>query len=165
MEKQQGDPVTLFQRAKVQAEVLVPLLRHLRNELGEETANGLVYPVIRTCMKDWIADIAPADSGDPMENFHRTSETLATLFEGDVDMQILESSPESLAVDVTGCRFADYFRRLGEPELGAILTCELDDHIAEMSALTVQLRREATLMKGAARCPFRYRFESEGGGE
>jgi predicted ArsR family transcriptional regulator len=146
-------------RVKLQAEVLVPLLRHLRAELGEEAANGLVYPVLRTCMRDWISDIASSASDDPTENFHKTSEALATLFQGEVDLEVLEDNAENLTVDVTGCRYADFFRHLGEPELGAILTCELDNHIVDLSAPNVTLSRTATIMNGAARCPFRYRFE------
>ena len=31
---------------------------------------------------------------------------------------------------MTSCRFAEFFRALGEPELGALLICEADDDIA-----------------------------------
>ncbi|MCV2872425.1 L-2-amino-thiazoline-4-carboxylic acid hydrolase [Defluviimonas sp. WL0050] len=159
MKTSDTQPVTLMQRVRLQAEVLVPLLRRLRTELGEEAANALVYPVLRSCMKDWISSVASSASSNPTENFYETSEVLANLFEGDVDLEILEHNAKKLDVDVTGCRFADFFRQLGEPELGAILTCELDDHIAELSAPTVTLSRSATIMNGAARCPFRYQFK------
>lgn len=159
MKKSDADSITLMHRVKLQSEVLVPLLRHLRAELGEDVANGLVYPVLRSSMRDWISEIASSASDDPTENFHKTSQALAILFQGDVDLEILEDSDEELAVDVTGCRYADFFGYLGEPELGAILTCELDDHIVYLSAPNVTLSRAATIMSGAARCPFRYRFE------
>ncbi len=156
--------VTLMQRVKLQAEVLVPLLSKLRAELGDERANAIVYPVLRTCMKKWVSDIASSASESPTENFHRTSEKLATLFEGDVDIEVLEQNADNLSVDVTGCRFADFFRQLGETELGAILTCELDDHIADLSAPNVKLSRTGTIMNGATHCPFRYQFKPDDNG-
>ena len=61
----------LMQRVKLQTEVLLPLLHHLRAELGVEKANGLVYPVLRRLTKEWVKEIASSESGDPIENFKR----------------------------------------------------------------------------------------------
>lgn len=155
----------LMRRVKMQAEVLVPLLHHLRAELGVERANDLVYPVLRRMTKEWIEELASSDSEDPIENFQKTSELHLAYFEGDVDMDVLRADDQRLDVDVTGCRYADFFRQLDEPELGAILTCEMDDHIAELSAPAVELSRTDTIMKGGARCPFRYRFTRTGDGD
>ena len=35
----------------------------------------------------------------------------------------------------------NFFRQLDEPELGAILVCEADDHVAELSAPAVEMSR------------------------
>ena len=156
--EQDAKMTPLMQRVKLQTEVLLPLLRNLRAELGEEKANDLVYPVLRRMTKDWIAEIASSESADPIENFRKTSELHLTSFEGDVDMDVLRADDERLEVNVTGCRYADFFRQLGEPELGAILTCEMDDHITELSAPAVSLSLTDTIMKGGTHCPFRYKF-------
>jgi len=153
-----GKTTPLMERVKLQTEVLLPLLRHLRAELGVEKANNLFYPVLRRMTKDWIMEIASSESKDPIENFRKTSELHLTYFEGDVDMDVLRADDERLEVNVTGCRYADFFRQLGEPELGSILTCEMDDHIAELSAPTVSLSLTDTIMKGGTHCPFRYKF-------
>jgi hypothetical protein len=153
-----GKTTPLMERVKLQTEVLLPLLRHLRAELGVKKANNLFYPVLRRMTKDWIMEIASSESKDPIENFRKTSELHLTYFEGDVDMDVLRADDERLEVNVTGCRYADFFRQLGEPELGAILTCEMDDHIAELSAPTVSLSLTDTIMKGGKHCPFRYKF-------
>jgi hypothetical protein len=149
-----------MERVKLQAEVLVPLLRHLRAELGEAEANALVYPILRARMRAWISEIAIHDSGDPIEDWKRTSDKLEALFEGDVEWTILKQTPNKLDLDVTGCRFADFFRQIGEPDLGTILTCELDNHIAALSSSAVTLTRAKTIMMGAKSCPFRYQFGS-----
>ena len=143
---------------KTQIDVLVPLLRHLRSELGEEKANDLVYPALRDYMKKWVAEFASNESNDPIENFSKTSEMLEETFEGDVEYDVLKDDDDSLELNVTRCRYAQIFHQLGEPELGAILVCEADDHIADLSAPAVKLSRANTIMKGGTHCPFRYKF-------
>ena len=41
--------------------------------------------------------------------------------EKDVTVQMHRQDKEALEFDVTQCRFAEFFRALGEPELGALL--------------------------------------------
>ena len=153
-----GDLTPYMQRVKTQTEVLLPLLRHLRAELGEEKANALVYPVLRDFMKKWIAEFASTGSDNPLENFQTTSDRLEAMYQGDVDYDVLKSDDQSFDFNVTGCLYAQFFRQLGEPELGAILVCEADNHIAELSAPAVEMSRATTLMKGGAHCAFRYQF-------
>ncbi len=64
-----------------------------------------------------------------------------------------------LDVSVSFCRYAEYFRSIGEPELGVILTCELDDLNAKLGAPAVEFSRHETIMMGAKTFPFRYKFK------
>jgi hypothetical protein len=50
--------VRLMERVRLQTEALVPLLRHLHSELGDEAANGLVYPALCSCMKNGMAELS-----------------------------------------------------------------------------------------------------------
>jgi hypothetical protein len=61
---------------------------------------------------------------------------------------------------ITGCRYADFFRALGEPELGAVLLCEADNHMVEVGSPEVEMTRTQTIMKGAKYCEFRYRMKA-----
>ena len=65
---------------------------------------------------------------------------------------------EVMNIDVTRCPFAEFFRALGEPELGALLICETDFDIVATGGGAVTLTREQTIMHGAPSCTFRYRF-------
>ena len=153
-----GTPTAYMQWVKSQTDVLIPILRHLRAELGEEKANALVYPVLREYMKKWISGFASKESDNPIENFFKTSEMLEKTYEGDVEYDVLKNNDEKLDLNVTRCRYAQLFRPLNEPELGAILVCEVDNHIADLSAPAVKLSRADTMMKGGTHCPFRYSF-------
>ena len=153
-------PTPYMQWVKSQTDVLIPLLRHLRAELGEEKANALVYPVLREYMKTWISEFASKESDKPIENFFKTSAKIEETFEGDVDYDVLKNDDENFDLNVTRCRYAQFFRQLGEPELGTILVCEADNHIADLSAPAVKLSRTDTMMKGGTHCPFRYKFDN-----
>ncbi len=154
-------PTPYMQWVKSQTDMLVPLLRHLRTELGEENANALVYPALRDYMKKWVSEFSSKESGSPIDNFFKTSESLEETYEGDVDYDILKHDDKNFDLNVTRCRFAQLFRQLGEPELGVILVCEVDNHIADLSAPSVKLSRPDTMMKGGTHCPFRYTFDNQ----
>jgi L-2-amino-thiazoline-4-carboxylic acid hydrolase len=55
---------------------------------------------------------------------------------------------------------AEFFRTLGEPELGALLICETDFDIATAGGGEVSFTRDQTIMQGASSCTFRYKFAS-----
>ena len=57
---------------------------------------------------------------------------------------------------MTRCQFADYFRAIGEPEIGALLTCGVDFVNEAIQRPDWEFRRTQTLMKGAAYCDFRW---------
>ena len=78
----------------------------------------------------------------------------------DIDMQVRKQAPDVMEFDITGCRYADFFRALGEPELGAVLLCEADDHMAEVGGPEVEFTRTQTIMKGAEYRDFRYRMKT-----
>jgi hypothetical protein len=72
-------------------------------------------------------------------------------------MQVGEQTDERLSFDVTRCRYAEMYRALGIPELGAVLSCNRDAALIEGFNPAVTLTRTGTIMQGAACCDFRYR--------
>jgi len=82
----------------------------------------------------------------------------AEITEHDVTVEMLRHDKEALEFDITHCRFAEFFRALGEPELGALLICETDFDIAAAGSGEVTFTRDQTIMQGAPSCTFRYKF-------
>jgi L-2-amino-thiazoline-4-carboxylic acid hydrolase len=69
----------------------------------------------------------------------------------------LLQTPEHWDFNITRCRYADFFRQLGEPELGALLLCEQGNHVTDvLGNPEVKLERAQTVMKGAKYCDFRW---------
>ena len=83
---------------------------------------------------------------------------MAEITEHDVTVEMLRHDKEALKFDITHCRFAEFFRALGEPELGTLLICETDFDIAAAGSGEVTFARDRTIMQGALSCTFRYKF-------
>ena len=83
---------------------------------------------------------------------------LTEVNEREVTVEMRRHDEHALEFDVTHCRFAEFFRALGEPELGALLVCATDFDIVAAGGSEVGLTRDQTLMQGAPSCTFRYRF-------
>ena len=151
--------IALLAEVKIQARVLIPVLRALRTELGEDTANRLV----RTALRDWsrrlVEELGRRLPGRPREKWETARNALYPRIGDDIDIEMLRQEPDAIEFNVTGCRYADFFRRLNEPELGAVLLCETDFHRAELGSPEVELHRSQTIMEGARTCAFRYRLK------
>ena len=102
--------IPLIEQVKLQAQVLVPLVKALQAELGEERANAVV----------------------------------------------IKRSPDAFEVNVTGCRYAKFYKEIGAPELEFLLTCSSDFSLTEGFGAGVKLTRTQTIMQGASHCDFRY---------
>jgi L-2-amino-thiazoline-4-carboxylic acid hydrolase len=150
-----------FDQVKIQAEVLLPVLRVLRAELGVKKANKLIYSALREWMKNTYKTMANEIEGSPQTKWRQISEIDEPTFFDDLEVEVLLDDTSSLEFNITGCRYAEYFRQLGEPELGAILNCEADEHIASIGEPEVIFARSQTKMGGASHCDFRYQFNAK----
>jgi predicted ArsR family transcriptional regulator len=153
------DPkLSLLDKTRIQAQVLVPLLRALRAELGREKADAIAKQALRDWSKQLFAAIGNGVEGGPRRKWAAMHTAMAEITEHDVTVEMRRHDKDALEFDITECRFADFFRALGEPELGALLICETDVDIAAAGGGEVSFTREETIMRGAPSCTFRYKF-------
>jgi L-2-amino-thiazoline-4-carboxylic acid hydrolase len=152
--------VSCLDENKFQAEVLIPVLKALRAELGEERANRLVLGALREWSRERWHRLGERFPGSPKEKMDALSASVWPRFGNDVDIEWLRNDSEAMECDITGCRYADFFRQIGEPELGVVLCCEDDFHITEVGSPEVELTRTQTIMEGATYCDFRWRIKS-----
>lgn len=93
----------IIEQAKIQAQALVPLVRALQLEMGEQRANALVRQALgdmyRRYGEDFWRTKGEANIGKAMAS------AFATFARGDaLDYQVREQSQDVFAIDVTGCR-------------------------------------------------------------
>jgi hypothetical protein len=147
--------IPLIEQVKIQAQVLVPLVKALQAELGEERANAIVRKALgdlyRKYGETWWRKQGARDVGEKMASaFERFAAGDA------LDYEVVRQTPDAFEVNVTGCRYARFYHEIGAPELGFLLTCSADFSMAEGYGADVQLTRTQTIMQGASHCDFRY---------
>lgn len=147
--------IPLIEYVKIQAQVLVPLVKTLQAELGEERANAIVRKSLgdlyRKFGEEWWRRQGARNLGEKM----------AAAFDGfaagdALDYEVVKKDAEAFEVNVTGCRYAEFYKAMGAPELGFLLVCSSDFAMAEGYGAGVQLKRTQTIMQGAGHCDFRY---------
>jgi hypothetical protein len=153
------DPgLSLLDKTRIQAQALVPVLRALRAELGKDRADAIVRQALRDWSKQLFAAIGEGIEGSRRRKWAALQESFGEISGREVEFETLRHDKQALDIDVTRCRFAEFFRALGEPELGALLICAADFDIAAVGEGAVNLERLQTIMQGAPSCTFRYRF-------
>ncbi len=147
--------ISILEQAKIQAKVLVPIVKALQAELGEERANAIVREALgdmyRKLGEKWWRAQPSSDLGDNMASAFE-----AFAGENALDYDVLKRSAGAFEVNVTRCRYAEFYKALGVPELGFLLVCSSDFHLAEGYGAGVRLTRRQTIMQGASHCDFRY---------
>ena len=153
--------IPLIEQIKIQARVLVPLVKALQAELGEQRANALV----REALGDQYRKFGER-CWRRAEGAHSLGDKLAVTFDrfaagGAVDYEVVPHGADACDVNVTGCRYASFYKDLGMPELGFLLVCSADFPMAEGFGADVQLTRTQTIMQGASHCDFRYSLKKQ----
>ncbi len=148
--------IPLIQQAKIQAPVLVPLVKALQAELGKERANALVRRALGDIYRRYGEEFWRT------KNEKNLGKSVASAFatfarEDALDYRVREQSQDAFEIDVTGCRYAEFYKELGEPELGFLLVCSADFAMADGFGPDIKLTRTQTIMQGASHCDFRFK--------
>ena len=146
--------VSMLEAVKIQARALIPVVKALEAELGRERAHELVGSAIA---ESW-AEVVSARVAERNQHPARAGSG----FEFPVESEVVEETRDSYALDFTGCAFADHFRSIGEPEIGALLTCGVDFAAEARMRPSWKFTRTQTLMQGASHCDFRWQREPAG---
>lgn len=152
MDRQLPD-LALIDRVKIQAEVLVPLVKALEAELGVPRAHEVVRTALSAQWRDHARRLAAEHGGSTGALMAHAADSSA----GDpITIEWHELTDDFARMDVTECAYAQFFCDLGEPELGHLLVCENDNWFVD-GLDDVEFERRSTIMEGAERCDFLYR--------
>ena len=109
----------ILEATKIQARAVIPIVRALEAELGRERAHAIVGRAIADNYVAW------REKRGYEKDSHPQTEAEAGL-DFPVERTEVDNSDVSYGHNITGCAFADYFRSIGEPEIGALMTCGVD---------------------------------------
>lgn len=149
-----------IEQTKILARVLIPVVKAFQAELGKELANEIV----RSALDDVARRNGKAASsfleGNPVE---KTIAGLPIVAAGNaLDVDVITQTSETFEFKVTGCRYAEFYKELGEPELGYLFSCGGDWALAEGVSPDLEFTRTQTIMEGAPHCDFCYRLRKAG---
>ena len=152
--------IPVIELVKIQAQVLVPLVKALQAALGEERANAIVREalgdVYRRLGEQWWQAKQSRHLGENMAS------AFASFAKGGaLDYSVRAQSEDTFEIDVTGCRYAQFYKELGEPELGFLVVCSMDFPFAEGFDTNIRLTRTQTVVQGGSHCDFRYRRQED----
>jgi hypothetical protein len=145
-------PLPLLEQREIEANVLAPVFHAFASEIGEERAREILAVVIRDLARQ--SGCAAAANGNDLANLKAAVQHWTQ--EGALELSVLRDDAEAFEFNVTRCRFAEMYRRLGLADLGPILSCGRDAAMIEGFNPAIAFTRTQTIMQGATHCDFRY---------
>lgn len=151
----------LLERRRLEAAVLIPVIRAMQAEFGEASVNRVVGDAIRGIARaqgekqrerlkiESVAELAVQMVDGP-----------GPLSEGSLTVEVVERDATHFGFNVTRCQFMEMYEELGARDLGFLLSCGRDFAMFEGLAPDVTFERTQTRMQGADFCDFRYRKEA-----
>ena len=146
--------IGVLKRREIEARILLPVIEALGKEFGKERVVEIVRDVIVNVAQAQGREVAAQQGGTSLGHL---AHALEDWQKGDAyRMDVLEQGDERFSFNVTRCRYAEMYRSLGIPELGALLSCNRDFALAEGFSPDIELTRTQTIMQGAPHCDFRF---------
>ncbi len=155
--------IGVLKRREIEARILMPVLTALGQEFGRERVLETARRVIIDVARAQGQELAQRMGGDSLGHF---ATALEDWKKGDAyRMDVLEQTDEKFSFNVTRCRYAEMYRALGIPEIGALLSCNRDFSLVEGFNPAVKLTRTQTVMEGASHCDFRFELRKAAKGD
>ena len=146
--------IGVLKRREIEARILMPVLSALGDEFGRERVFEVARRIIVDVAREQGRGLAERMGGDSLGHF---ATALEDWKKGDAyRMDVLEQNDQKLSFNVTRCRYAEMYRALGIPDVGALLSCNRDFALVEGFNPDVKLTRTQTVMEGASHCDFRF---------
>ena len=74
-------------------------------------------------------------------------------------LEVQKKSPDTYDFNVTSCKYAEFYKDMGVPDLGFLLSCSRDFALTKGISRKLDLFRTRTIMQGDTHCDFRFRIK------
>ena len=149
------DLIGVLKRREIEARILAPVLEALGREFGRDRVVEIAREAIAGVAREHGQALRSEGGGNSLTSFAQLLPRWQQ--DGGIELKILAQSEDTLSFDVVRCRFAEMYRELGVPELGALLSCNRDGSMMSGFNPEVEMTRTQTIMQGATHCDFRFR--------
>src|SRR5437764_6550601 len=101
--------IPVIEQAKIQARVLIPLIKAMQVELGEARANALVRKALGETYRRYGEEFWRAKRDENLGN--NMASAFAQFARGAaLDYRVREQSHDAYDIDVTRCRYAEFYK-------------------------------------------------------
>ena len=149
--------IGVLKRREIEARILAPMIAAFAAEFGRERVAEIAQRVIVDIARRQGRALAEQMGGNSLPHFVQSKENWVK--GGALAIEVLQANDTAYDFNVTRCRYAEMYRALGIPELGAVLSCGRDGALGEGFNAGLTLTRTQTIMEGAPVCDFRYRLD------
>ena len=151
------EDVPLLIRREIEARIIAPFVDGLSRRFPREQVVEILGETVVGIAREQAAALPARLGGNDLKSFEQVTQKWTA--HGALELDVLVHDAHRYDFNVTCCRYAEMYRRLGIPELGAILSCGRDFAAGEGFNPALTLTRTQTLLNGADHCDFRYRLE------
>lgn len=148
--------VPLIVRREIEARIMAPFVEALAQRWPRAEVVAILRETITKLARDQGEQSAAACGGNDLAAFTLVTDKWQE--GGALELDVLQHDAERYDFNVTRCKFAEMYHRLGIPELGEVLSCGRDFSASEGFNPNLKLDRTQTIMGGAKYCDFRYRM-------
>ena len=145
-------------RVKIQSEILLPLYKRLRDEIGQARADDLLRASVAEYASALGRDIRQTEGNTSLDKLRSAIPIFAA--NDALAVEHIANSDEELSMNVQRCQYAEHFQSIGEPEFGAMVTCEIDPPMTKGIGEDLSLQRTKTIMAGDSHCDFQWRQQN-----
>ena len=147
--------ISYFTRREIQAPIAACIIRGFAAVMGKEKAVETATAAIRSDAEAAGRKAAVTYGGNSLKELGRFVREV-WMDNGALTVCFLEETERTLRFDVTRCRYAELYDRLGMKELGYCLSCSRDEPFIRGFNPHIKMTRTQTIMEGVEVCDFRF---------
>ena len=152
-----SNDTSLMKRREIEALIAVPLIKGFIEEMGRDRAIETATRVIQDMTREAGRQTAREIGSNTMDDL---ANVMSSWSEGGLlEEEILEQTDKTYFFNVTRCRYAEQYEKLGIKEFGYCLSCCRDEPFIEGFNPNIKFKRTRTIMEGAPHCDFRLTLE------
>jgi len=146
--------IGVLTRREVEARILAPMLDAMAEAFGRERVLQVMRDTIIRIARKQGTELAGHMGGITLQHFAASLKDWTR--DDALEIDVIEQTGKVFSFNVTRCRYAELYEKLGIRELGTTLSCARDYALIEGFNPDVSLKRTRTIMEGAQHCDFRY---------
>ena len=140
---------------EIQAPIAKCLIKEFASAIGHKKALKIAIAAIKKDAKNSGCMMAKKYSGNGIKELACLVKDIWSK-DNALTINVLKETKKHFNFNVTRCRYAELYEKMGIKELGFCLSCSRDNSFVKGFNPKIKLSRTKTIMQGAPLCDFRF---------